>query len=144
MPSKKIRIQFYADENIPIPTVTYLKSLGISIIHAYDKELINLDDKEHLNYSKKEKRVLISLDRDFNKFKNESLTGHPGVILITVGNNTSIHINVVLSKILKHLTINSLKESLIRATINKLVREKKGILEEMLLDGSRSRWTGRV
>jgi hypothetical protein len=93
---------------------------------------------------KSEKRVLISLDRDFNKFKDESLIGNPGVILITVGNNTPVHINAVLVKILKRLSTNSLKESLIRATINKLVKEKKGSVEEMLLVSQRSKWTKRL
>lgn len=75
MSSKKSHIQLYADECFPVPSVTYLKSLGYSIIHAYDKNFIQKADTFHLTTSKKLQRVLITLDRDFifydkAKFRN--------------------------------------------------------------------------
>lgn len=45
MPSKKSRLQLYADECFPVTSVTYLKSLGYSIIHAYDRKLIGKSDQ---------------------------------------------------------------------------------------------------
>lgn len=37
MPSKKSHIKLYADECFPVPSATFLKALGYSVIHAYDK-----------------------------------------------------------------------------------------------------------
>jgi len=63
MPSKKSRIRFYADENIPITTITYLKAKGVSIVHAFDYDFIAKPDKEHVQKSKALERVLVSLDK---------------------------------------------------------------------------------
>lgn len=63
MPSKKPKLQFYADECFPVPVVTYLKSLGYSIIHAYDKNFIQKSDRFHLTISK------VTMDK-LIKFKN--------------------------------------------------------------------------
>ena len=133
MPSRKPRIHLYADENIPIPTVIYLKSRGISVIHAYDKNFISKSDLFHLKQSKNLNRVLLSLDKDFKKFKGVRLNDHPGVILISVGNVTPNHINNVLDKILANVTEGYIKESLVKATIDKIIREKKGVITEKLL-----------
>lgn len=141
MSSKKPRLQLYADECIPVPTVTHLKGKGISIIHAYDKNHLQKIDQFHLRYSKNIGRVLLSLDRDFQKFKDTSLTDHPGIILISVGNVAYKHINDVLDKILKHLSEDSVKGFLIRATINKIVREKEGSIEYMMLNAKKPKWT---
>lgn len=124
MPSKKPRIRIYADENIPIPTVTHLRGKGISIQHAYDINFINKSDNSHFKKSQSLKRILLSLDKDFTKFEGAPLKNHPGVILITTGNNTPRHINRILDKILKHITPEFIKHTLVRATIDKLIREK--------------------
>lgn len=133
MSSKKPRVRLYADENIPIPTTIYLKSKGISVIHAYDKNFIEKPDLFHLKQSKNLARILISLDKDFKKFKGFSLKNHPGVILISVGNITPNHINIVLEKILNNISSEFVKESLIKATIDKIIKEKGNVLTEKFI-----------
>lgn len=130
MPSKKPRIRLYADENIPIPTVTHLRRKGIAVQHAYDINFINKDDRLHFNKSKFLSRILLSFDKDFKKFKGASLKNHPGILLITVGNNTPEHINKVLDKILKNITTDFIKHAIVRATIDKLVQEKNNNIIE--------------
>ena len=97
MPSKKIRVRFYADECFPVPSVTFLKSLGVSIIHAYDLKLTGESDNFHLKQAKKLTRVLISIDRDFIGYKGAVLSGHPGVVLIS-GQTTVPSINKICQK----------------------------------------------
>ena len=99
MPSKKPKLQLYADECFPVPSATYLKSLGYSIIHAYDKNFIQKTDHFHLLTSKKLNRVLITLDRDFNSYEKADLKGYPGVIIISAGSTTPLHIIKVCRKI---------------------------------------------
>lgn len=124
MPSRKSHLQLYADECFPITSVVYLKSKGISIVHAFDRNYIQKPDKSHLELSKKLGRVLITLDRDFNSYKDLSLQGYPGVIVISVGSATPPNINRVCDKILKKVTMNSAKDSYIQVTNAKIIKKK--------------------
>lgn len=126
MPSKKNKVQFYADECFPVPAVTYLKSLGYSIIHAYDKNFIQKSDRFHLSISKKLGRILITLDRDFNNYETADLTRYPGVIIISGGSTTPLHVLRICRKLLKFITYDLAKESLIKATVDKLIKIKDG------------------
>jgi predicted nuclease of predicted toxin-antitoxin system len=132
MPSKKIRLKLYADENFPVGSVTYLKSLGISIIHAYDLNHITKSDLFHLKVSKSLGRILITRDRDFN-YNWTSLKEHPGVILISPGNQTSDAVNQVCNKAFKKLTSNFIAEALVRVTIDKITRNKNEKIDEIEL-----------
>ncbi|MBI2020414.1 DUF5615 family PIN-like protein [Candidatus Daviesbacteria bacterium] len=134
MPSKKSKLQLYADECFPVPAVTYLKSLGYSIIHSYDKNFIQKSDQFHLLTSKKLGRILITLDRDFNDYETADLKGYPGVIIISAGSTTPLHIIKVCKKVLKFISQDLAKESLIKVTIDKLIKIKNGeIVYEKLL-----------
>lgn len=126
MPSKKSRLQFYADECFPVPAVTYLKSLGYSIIHAYDKNFIQKSDQFHLLTSKRLERILITLDRDFNSYETADLKDYPGVIIISAGSTTPLHIITVCRKLLKFISRDLVKGSLIKITVDKLIKIKNG------------------
>ncbi len=130
MPSRKIRLKLYADENFPIGSVRYLKSLGISIIHAYDKSYIQKPDLFHLKISRDLKRILITRDRDF-KYNWTTLKDHPGVILISPGSQTSEAVNQVCRKSFKKITTHFVSESLIRISMDKIWRNKNGKIEEI-------------
>lgn len=130
MPSKKIRLKLYADENFPLGSVKYLRSIGISIIHAYSKNYIQKSDLFHLKVSKALSRILITRDRDF-KYNWSTLKGHPGVILISPGSQTSDAVNKICNKVFKEITVNFVTESLVRATIDKIWRNKEGIIKEV-------------
>jgi predicted nuclease of predicted toxin-antitoxin system len=116
----------YADENIAIPTVTYLKSKGVSIVHAYSIGFINKKDELHFKKSKSLNRILLSLDKDFRKFKGALMDDHPGIILVTSGSSTFEHINEILDKGLKKISSDYVRRSIIRVTMDKIVKEKDG------------------
>ena len=128
MPSKKSHIPLYADECFPVPVTTYLKSLGYSIIHAYDQNFIQKSDYFHLSKSKKLKRILITLDRDFLYYNQVNLDSHPGVIVISSGSATPFNINKICEKLLKNISKNFIKNALIKITINKITKLKQGVV----------------
>lgn len=134
MPSKKSHVQLYADECFPVATVTHLKSLGYSIIHAFDRKMIQKSDQTHLKTSKKLQRVLITLDRDFLYYEEINIGKHPGVIVISVGSATPPNINKVCKKILKNMTKDFIKDALIKVTTSKITKLKEGkiVLEKKL------------
>lgn len=133
MSSKKSRLRFYADENIPVTSVTYLKAKGISIVHAFDYGFIEKPDKEHVQKSKSLKRILISLDKDVKKFKNVFLIDHPGIILLSTGDITPNHLNKLLDKAIKYVTPSFAKNALIKITIRKITKEKDGKITKKIL-----------
>src|SRR4030042_3279983 len=122
MPSKKPRIKLYADECFPVTSSLYLKSKGISIIHAYDLNLIRKSDKFHLEKSRKLSRILITLDRDFITYEKQSFKGYPGVIVISVGSATPPNVNKVLDKTLNKITTTYIKGSLVKITASKIIK----------------------
>lgn len=134
MPSKKSRLKLYADECFPVTSVTYLKSLGYSIIHSFDKKLIGRSDQVHLKESKKLERVLITLDRDFLYYQRVNLSKHPGVIVISAGSPTPNNVNKICKKLLAGLSEDFLKNSLIKATSTKIIKMKEGkiVIEKKL------------
>lgn len=129
MPSRKIRLRLYADENFPVGSVKYLKSLGISIVHAYSMGNTQKPDLFHLKFSKSLDRILITRDRDFH-YNWRTLEKHPGVILVSPGSQTSDSVNKVCEKSFRKLTQNFVSEALIRVTSNKIIRNKNGVIEE--------------
>ena len=126
MPSKKSRIQLYADECFPVTAVMELKSLGYSIVHAFDRKLVAKPDRVHLKESKKLKRALITLDRDFIYYEQVSLNDHPGVIVISAGSTTPKNINKICKKLLAIINKDSVKDSLLKVTSSKIIKMKKG------------------
>ena len=132
MPSKKIRLKLYADENFPLTSVKFLKSLGVSVVHAYSLGNIRKSDLYHLKICKMMSRTLITLDRDFN-YNWTTLKNHPGVILVRSGNLTPVSIDMVCQKAFNKLTPHFVSESLVRITAVKIWRNKNKRIEEFNL-----------
>lgn len=130
MPSKKSKVNLYADENIPVQVVSHLKSRGISIVHCFDYHYVNKKDELHFKKSKSLKKILLSLDKDFRKYKDFPIKNHPGIILITAGNTTYDHLNKILDKVLRFISEDIVKHAILRATIDKIVKEKDGKITE--------------
>ncbi len=132
MPSRKLKLQLYADECFPVPSVTYLKSLGYSIVHAYDLKQVKKSDKTHLRTSKQAGKVLITLDRDFLYYEQADLKDHPGVIVISSGSTTPTKVNTVCGKLFKNISEGYAAHALLQVTTDKIVRTKNGEREEKL------------
>ena len=126
MPSKKSDIQFYADECFPIPVVTEFRSIGLSITHAYDLKIVRRSDLTHLRTSRKLKRVLITLDRDFLYYRQAKITDHQGIIVIAHTSTAPKSILEVCMRMLKHITKSYVKGSIVTVTRSKITKEKKG------------------
>ena len=133
MPHKKSRIVLYADENIAVQTVTHLRSKGISIIHCFSIDYVNKKDELHFKKSKSLNRVLLSLDKDFKKFKGIPMNDHPGIILITSGSSIYQHINDIIDNALKHISLEYVRHSILRISMSKIVKEKEGKITEKII-----------
>lgn len=126
MPSKKSDLHLYADENFPLRSVNDLKSQGISITHAHDQKMLGKSDLAHLKLSKKLKRTLITLDRDFLYYRKSSTSNRFGIIVIAHTSAVPKNITEICMKILKHINREFVKDSIVTATRDKITKEKNG------------------
>lgn len=124
MSSKKIRPKLYADENFPVSSATFLKSLGISIVHAYDHKMINKSDLAHIKYAAKLERTLITIDRDFLYYSAVNAKNSFGAIVISTGDATPNHISLICKKALPKISEKISKGAFIRITMSKIIVKK--------------------
>ena len=74
-------MKFITDENLGIQIPQYLKSLGYDVISAIDVAL-SKPDIDILNIANKEKRILLTTDKDFGELVFKEGLIHSGVILL--------------------------------------------------------------
>lgn len=122
---------YYADECVPITSITYLRSKGFSIIHAFDKNFTGKKDLEQIKMSKKLNRIFIALDKDFWQKRKFSLLGHPGIIVLKTASSTPLAVNKVAGKVLKRISSLDLKGSILYASADKIRRWKNGKQDEI-------------
>ncbi|HLC71319.1 MAG TPA: DUF5615 family PIN-like protein [Candidatus Nanoarchaeia archaeon] len=79
-------MRFIADENIPSSLVEAVRRKGYSIEDVKEEGLIGAKDTLVMEISKKEKRIIITFDKDFATYPREK---HSGVILLRYKNKNS-------------------------------------------------------
>ena len=123
MSRRRAKFHFYLDENFPTPAGKFLKSLGHSVFYVTVKnEFKSLSDAILIRKAIKEKRIFISLDKDFKT--NKSLTGSirrsMGVILIQSSDPYSAKIISILKRRLKEISGKKLKGKICRISVDKI------------------------
>ena len=74
-------MKFLADENIPLEVVHGLESRKINIVALSDVKP-RVSDEELMQYAKKEKRTIITFDKDFGELVFRNKQKSCGVILM--------------------------------------------------------------
>jgi len=72
-------LQFYIDECLPPQLATALRSRGIDAIAARDVGMLKASDIDQLAYSTRERRVLVTSDRDFLQIADTGMF-HAGIV----------------------------------------------------------------
>ncbi len=93
-------MKFIADENLGIEVPKYLQSLGIDII-AVVEVAAGEADPNILSLANNQKRILVTLDKDFGELVFKEGLAHFGVILFRLKDESIEHKKKVLLKILK-------------------------------------------
>jgi predicted nuclease of predicted toxin-antitoxin system len=60
-------MKFFANENLYEPIIGYLRDLGIDILSIREAGLSGIADDEVYHLACKEKRVIITMDKDFSR-----------------------------------------------------------------------------
>lgn len=120
MSPKHVRLRLYLDENFPAPAGMFLKNEHQSVSFTRKKDK-GVSDETQIIKATRDRRILVSLDKDFHV--NNSLRGlirkSPGVILVNCARTDSENIINILKKNLNLMNINELKGKICRISIDK-------------------------
>ncbi len=101
------------------------KSFGFSCINAKDACLLGKPDYYYIDFAKKTKRILVTLDTDFSNILVFKPGTYPGVVILRpLMFRTSQNIYDLLNKFLKELKNINIENSLVIVT-NKKIRIRK-------------------
>ena len=62
---RRAKAKFYADENFPKVAVQLIREYGVHVLRAQEASLGGHPDENHAAFALKEKRVLLTCDRDY-------------------------------------------------------------------------------
>lgn len=93
-------MKFLLDANLGEAVKSFLIQQGQDTLRI-SGELADSTDQSILELARREKRVIITNDKDFGALVFKNHQTHSGVILLRLENNRSKHVNEVLQKILK-------------------------------------------
>jgi hypothetical protein len=71
-------IRFHLDENVSGAVALALRRRGVDVTTAFEAGLLGADDAEHLNFGRRESRVIVTHDDDFTRLHADG-TDHAGI-----------------------------------------------------------------
>lgn len=92
-------IKIFADENISIETVQYMRNLGYDIISVQEAGLCAGRDEEIYHYSLNSQRVILTFDLDFGYMYYFKYQGKIGTIILRIKPQTVENTNKTLEKL---------------------------------------------
>lgn len=75
--SKKLK--FYTDEHVSNSVVKGLRLQGVDALTTKEAGMLGADDKEHIAFAMKERRVIFTQDEDFLKLHSRGVK-HSGIV----------------------------------------------------------------
>ena len=73
---------FIADANVFVPMVNGLRDMGHDVFDVKEKGLENLSDPEIFRLAQKERRILVTMDKDFSNILLYPPGEHHGIIVV--------------------------------------------------------------
>lgn len=93
-------MKLIVDENISPLVVKFLRELKHNVVYV-SENLKSFDDESILKIAFKEKRILITKDKDFGHFIFKKKISHSGIIFLRLNDNSSQNTIRVLREIFK-------------------------------------------
>ena len=118
-------MKFLIDENIATSVVNALREAGFNIKDVKEEKLQGVSDKELLALALKEKRIIITHDKDYAElimqFKRES----EGVILMKLKNQSAANVKERLFYFLRSRLLNKVHKNLVTITESQIIVQKR-------------------
>jgi predicted nuclease of predicted toxin-antitoxin system len=93
-------VRFLVDESTGPDVARWLRTLGHDVFSVYDENR-GLPDDEVLRWAEREKRVLITNDKDFGELVFRDAKSHAGVVLLRIEDERPANKKAVLEKLLR-------------------------------------------
>ena len=78
------RIKFHLDEHVDPDIAQSLRRHGIDVTTTVEAGLRTFDDPDHLDFIRRESRVVVTHDADFLRWASQD-TDHPGITYCQMG-----------------------------------------------------------
>lgn len=75
-------MKFIADENVARLVIRHLRDIGHDVVSIIEAGLVSTDDDDIIAMGSRERRIIITHDKDFGHVLRYPLKKHSGVILI--------------------------------------------------------------
>lgn len=116
------KVRFLADENISPKSVEFLRDLGFDAVHVRDVGLRGKSIEEIMDYALREKRTLLTFDREFADVCSHLIDSHSGVIRLRLSVASPEVVNRCLSSLLFKISRENLDGSFLTTDGNYLIR----------------------
>ena len=93
-------VRFKIDENLPGDVVDLLRSGGFDARHVLDQGMGGSDDVPLAMACVKERRAIVTLDLDFADIRKYPPADHPGIVVLRLAHQDSIHVLEVFKHVL--------------------------------------------
>lgn len=94
-------MKFLLDENISETVSRGLRDAGYSVVHILDVGYEGRSDEDIMEFAQREKRIIVTHDKDFGNLVRFPVRTHAGVILIRLRNQSPRNTLIYLSRLLR-------------------------------------------
>jgi len=105
-------MKFLTDENIAVSVVKFLRQRDHIVKNVKEESMYSYSDKDILELAIKEKRVILTHDKDFMEIVKNYSSDFEGIILIRCKNQNPENVSEVLDNLLNIPMIKKIKNSL--------------------------------
>ena len=106
-------LRFLTDENIAKSLVKALRNKGHDVKDIKEEKLFGAPDKEIVNISMKEDRVILTHDKDLANISDFPIQSHSGIVLIRYKNQSPDNVIAKFIPLLNTKLKNKFKKSLV-------------------------------
>lgn len=93
------KLKLLLDENIGTEVFIFLERQGYDVVSVLDKKP-GIEDREVLEQAQKDRRIVITLDKDFGRLIYRNSQRHAGVILLRLDDESPRSISQTLARLL--------------------------------------------
>jgi len=106
-------LKFLADENIAPRVVEALRKEKFDVLSVFEEKLSGTSDEKILKMAQKEKRLILTHDKDFGNLIRQPYRSHSGVILLRLRNQSPQNVILHLIPFLKKIKIDKIRNRLV-------------------------------
>lgn len=125
-------MKFFADHCFFARGVEFLRKQGYDVIKAIEVGLEDASDKEIIPFCRKEKRIILTLDRDFTSLYRFPLGTHKGIVVLRINPFNPSTLIESLTSLTERKLFTRFKDALVIVRRNKITIVRPGGSTEVI------------